>query len=95
MTTLIYLLARDPQAAGDDTRSVATDTILSFATALIGYPHIHYRELTRSDSPFPVVSLFGSETEISDELTDRIARNLQARGVQIRNIGEDQAETLC
>ena len=68
---------------------MATDTILSFATALIGYPHIHYRELTHSDNPFPVVSLSGSEMEISEELTDRIARNLQARGVQIRNIGED------
>ena len=88
MTTLVYLLERDPQAAGDDTRSVATDTILSFATALIGYPGVHYRELTPSDNPFPVISLFGSEMEISDEVTNRIAQQLRARGVHIRNIGE-------
>jgi len=94
MTTTVYSLARDPQAAGDDTRSVATDTIISFAMALIGYPHVSYRELTKSDNPFPVIALSVSGMEMSHELSDRIAKELHARGIRIKNIGEYHSDLL-
>jgi len=88
MATLVYSLERDANAPGDDTRSVATDAILSFANALIGYRNASYRELTNADDPFPAISVSVSEGGFPDSLAERIAEELRIRGLRIKSVSE-------
>ena len=88
MATLVYSLERDANALGDDTRSVATDAILSFANALIGYRNASYRELTNGDDPFPAISVSVSERAFPENLSDRIAEELRSRGLRIKSVSE-------